>query len=40
MYTIHRALDVSTGEFLVTKVADAAVLREEIVRLAPREVLA
>ena len=34
------ALDVSTGEFLVTKVADAAVLREEIVRLAPREVLA
>ena len=34
------ALDVSTGEFLVTKVTDSAVLREEITRLAPREILA
>jgi len=34
------ALDVSTGEFLVTKVTDNAVLREEIIRLAPREILA
>jgi len=34
------ALDVSTGEFLVTRVSDNAVLREEIARLAPREILA
>jgi len=34
------ALDVSTGEFLVTKASDHALLREEITRLAPREILA
>ncbi len=34
------ALDVSTGEFLATRVAHSTVLQEEITRLAPREILA
>ncbi|HYB91830.1 MAG TPA: DNA mismatch repair protein MutS [Candidatus Binataceae bacterium] len=34
------ALDVSTGEFLATRVAGAPALREEIARLAPREIIA
>lgn len=34
------ALDVSTGEFLVTETLSAASLHEEIARLAPREVIA
>ncbi len=33
------ALDVSTGEFLATQVREAAVLREEIARIAPREIV-
>jgi DNA mismatch repair protein MutS len=33
------ALDVSTGEFLATRVASAAAAREELARLAPRELL-
>jgi DNA mismatch repair protein MutS len=32
------ALDVSTGEFLATRVAGAATLAEEIARLSPREI--
>jgi DNA mismatch repair protein MutS len=34
------ALDVSTGEFLVTETRSAASLHEEIARLAPREIIA
>ncbi len=34
------ALDVSTGEFLVTETLSAASLHEEIARLAPREIIA
>ncbi|MGH7949590.1 MAG: hypothetical protein ACREQF_10220, partial [Candidatus Binataceae bacterium] len=34
------ALDVTTGEFLTTRVSTALSLREELLRLAPREVLA
>ena len=34
------ALDVSTGEFLVTRVAHMRALQEEMARLAPREILA
>ena len=34
------ALDVSTGEFLVTETLTAASLHEEIARLAPREIIA
>jgi DNA mismatch repair protein MutS len=34
------ALDVSTGEFIATRLSSAATLREEIARLAPREVIA
>jgi len=33
------ALDVSTGEFITTSFKDAIALREEIARLAPREVI-
>jgi len=33
------ALDVSTGEFLATQVREAALLREEIARIAPREIV-
>src|SRR5208282_5265951 len=33
------ALDVSTGEFLATQVREAAALREEIARIAPREIV-
>ncbi|MGA9725114.1 MAG: DNA mismatch repair protein MutS [Candidatus Binatus sp.] len=33
------ALDVSTGEFLATQVREAATLREEIARIAPREIV-
>jgi DNA mismatch repair protein MutS len=34
------AIDVSTGEFLVTETLSAASLHEEIARLAPREIIA
>ena len=34
------ALDVSTGEFLATRIAGPAGVREEIARIAPREILA
>ena len=34
------ALDVSTGEFLVTETLSAASLHEELARLAPREIIA
>jgi DNA mismatch repair protein MutS len=34
------ALDVSTGEFLVTETLSAASLHEEIARLSPREIIA
>src|SRR5262249_38425465 len=34
------ALDVSTGEFVVTRLPDQAALRDEITPLAPREILA
>ncbi len=34
------ALDVSTGEFLVTRLTNPHALREEAARLAPREILA
>jgi len=33
------ALDVSTGEFLATQVREAGSLREEIARIAPREII-
>ncbi len=33
------SLDVSTGEFLATQVREAAALREEIARIAPREIV-
>ena len=33
------AIDVSTGEFIVTRIAGAAGLREEIARIAPREIV-
>src|SRR5208282_1306664 len=33
------ALDVSTGEFLATQVREAGSLREEIARIAPREIV-
>jgi DNA mismatch repair protein MutS len=33
-------LEVSTGEFLITRVATLQVLQEEVARLAPREILA
>jgi len=33
------ALDVSTGEFLATQVREAAAIREEIARIAPREII-
>jgi DNA mismatch repair protein MutS len=33
------ALEVSTGEFIATRIAGATSLREEIARLAPREIL-
>ncbi len=33
------ALDISTGEFLVTRIAASAGAREEIARLAPREII-
>jgi len=33
------ALDVSTGEFLATQVREAAAIREEIARIAPREIV-
>jgi len=34
------AVDVSTGEFLATRIAGAAGVREEIARIAPREIIA
>ena len=34
------AIDVSTGEFLITETLSAASLHEEIARLAPREIIA
>ncbi|HEY2526049.1 MAG TPA: DNA mismatch repair protein MutS, partial [Candidatus Binataceae bacterium] len=34
------AMDVSTGEFLTTRIAGAAGVREEIARIAPREIIA
>ena len=34
------ALDVSTGEFVVTRLSNQAALRDEITRLVPREILA
>jgi len=33
------ALEVSTGEFIATRIAGGATLREEIARIAPREIL-
>jgi DNA mismatch repair protein MutS len=33
------ALDVSTGEFIATRIAGSAALREEIARIAPREMV-
>ncbi len=33
------AIDVSTGEFIATRIAGAAGLREEIARIAPREIV-
>ncbi|MGO8802942.1 DNA mismatch repair protein MutS [Candidatus Binatus sp.] len=33
------SLDVSTGEFLATQIREAAALREEIARIAPREIV-
>src|SRR5208282_55029 len=33
------ALDVSTGEFLATQAREALALREEIARIAPREIV-
>ena len=33
------AIDVSTGEFIVTRIGGAANLREEVARIAPREML-
>ncbi len=33
------ALDVSTGEFIATRVTGVATLREEVTRIAPREIL-
>jgi DNA mismatch repair protein MutS len=33
------ALDVSTGEFIATAMREAAALREEVARLAPREII-
>ncbi|HLW96485.1 MAG TPA: DNA mismatch repair protein MutS, partial [Solirubrobacteraceae bacterium] len=34
------ALDVSTGEFIAARISGAAAVREELARLAPREILA
>ena len=34
------AIDVSTGEFIATRVGGAAAAREEIARIAPREIIA
>jgi DNA mismatch repair protein MutS len=34
------AIDVSTGEFLVTRISGELALREEIARIAPREIIA
>ena len=34
------AVDVSTGEFLATRIAGATGVREEIARIAPREIIA
>ena len=34
------AVDVSTGEFITTRIAGAAGVREEIARIAPREIIA
>ena len=33
------ALDVSTGEFIATRLSSVATLREEVARIAPREIL-
>jgi len=34
------AIDISTGEFIATRIATVAALKEEIARIAPREIIA